>query len=108
MTKAELKEALDMYFEDDDVVVCADENKDGQSNGDMQLIDYRDAWPWLPIESAPHDGTEIIVWCEGVQDLPPLVCRCAWHSDAGFCVDELREPKYWIAPPNAVGKLHED
>lgn len=26
MTKAELKEALDMYFEDDDVVVCADEN----------------------------------------------------------------------------------
>ena len=26
MTKAELKEALDMYFDDDEVVVCADEN----------------------------------------------------------------------------------
>ena len=26
MTKAELVEALDMYFEDDEVVVCADEN----------------------------------------------------------------------------------
>ena len=26
MTKAELKEALDLYFEDDEVVVCADES----------------------------------------------------------------------------------
>lgn len=26
MTKAELIEALDMYFEDDEVVVCANEN----------------------------------------------------------------------------------
>ena len=26
MTKAELKEALDLYFEDDEVVVCADED----------------------------------------------------------------------------------
>jgi hypothetical protein len=26
MTKAELKEALDLYFDDDEVVVCADES----------------------------------------------------------------------------------
>lgn len=58
---------------------------------------------WQPIETAPRDGTEIVVWCDGVQDLPPLASLCAWHPDAGFCVDELREPKYWIAPPNNQG-----
>lgn len=29
MTKAELKEALDLWFEDDEVVVCADEDGGG-------------------------------------------------------------------------------
>lgn len=62
--------------------------------------DYNKTWPWEPIDTAPRDGTEIVVWCDGVQDLPPLVSRCAWQPDAGFCVDELREPKYWIVQPN--------
>lgn len=56
---------------------------------------------WLPMDTAPHD-TEIVVWCDGVQDLPPMVSLCKWHPDAGFYVDELREPKWWTNKPTSM------
>ena len=28
-----------------------------------------------------------------------LASMCAYHRDAGFCIDELREPTHWILPP---------
>jgi hypothetical protein len=65
---------------------------------------------WQPIETAPQDGTLIIVYAETPEharwpdqslDLPPLVTLCAWHPDTGFCVCEIREPTHWMpySPP---------
>jgi hypothetical protein len=56
---------------------------------------------WLPIASAPKDGTEIIVYCPPAHGLNHMASVCAWHEDAGFCVCELREPALWIPLPNA-------
>jgi hypothetical protein len=56
---------------------------------------------WLPIESAPRDGTEIAVYAPARHGLQSMVSKCAWHPDAGFCIDELREPTHWqpLPPP---------
>lgn len=51
---------------------------------------------WQPIETAPQDGTEVLVYASGKEyDLPNYVGPCSFHEDAGWCVCELREPKYW-------------
>jgi hypothetical protein len=59
---------------------------------------------WLPISTAPTDGTEVRVlaqivdpyrWHECVRDLEPFECDCAYHPDAGWCVDEVREVTHW-------------
>ena len=56
---------------------------------------------WKPIETAPKDGT--VVWVdvaarsEGVQEeLPAFQTCCAYHPDAGWCADELREVTHWM------------
>ena len=49
---------------------------------------------WQPITKAPRDR-EIEVLCPPREGLPELVSKCKWHPDAGFCVDELREPTHW-------------
>ena len=55
---------------------------------------------WKPIETAPKDGTEVIVYCPPNQHgLGHLVSICSWHEDAGWCVCELREPTLWTSLP---------
>ena len=49
---------------------------------------------WQPISRAPRDR-EIEVLCPPREGLPELISKCLWHPDAGFCVDELREPTHW-------------
>lgn len=61
----------------------------------------RDKLGWLPINSAPIDGTEIIVYCPPAHGLPHMVGVCSWHKDARFCVCELREPTLWVPLPNS-------
>jgi hypothetical protein len=52
---------------------------------------------WLPIQSAPKDGTDILAWVGGMH--PCTIAR--WHDDfngwtaAGFLVT----PTYWRADP---------
>jgi hypothetical protein len=58
---------------------------------------------WLPIESAPKDGTEIVVYCPPAHKLNHMASVCAYDEDAGFCVCELREPTLWIPLPNERG-----
>jgi len=53
---------------------------------------------WKPIESAPQDR-EIVVYAPGREGLGELVSLCQWHPDAGFCIDELREPTLWTEKP---------
>lgn len=45
---------------------------------------------WLPIKQAPTDGTEVEVKTDEREGLSSIICRCAYHPDAGWCVDELR------------------
>lgn len=56
----------------------------------IQKINSRIAW--YPIEDAPKYEL-ILVWCPPREGLSELFALCQWHEDAGFCVDELREPK---------------
>lgn len=56
---------------------------------------------WKPIETAPKDGTVVWVYVaarsEGVQEeLPAFQTCCAYHPDAGWCADELREVTHWM------------
>lgn len=53
-----------------------------------------------PIETAPQDGTEVWVYVAeesaGWDDpLPAFECKAAYHPDAGWCVDELRQVTHW-------------
>lgn len=57
---------------------------------------------WRPIETAPRDGTVVIVHAAERDGLPAFQTVCAWHPDAGWCVCELREVTHWQplpAPP---------
>lgn len=54
---------------------------------------------WRPIETAKKDGTEVWVYAAPYQDLPGFQCRCGYHSEGGWCVDELREVTHWMPLP---------
>jgi hypothetical protein len=66
---------------------------------------------WQPIETAPKDGTKVLVYATvlhpekwGVH-LEPMVCAASYHPDAGWCVCEIRDATHWRplpAPPAAA------
>jgi hypothetical protein len=62
--------------------------------------------PWMPIETAPKDGTEFWAYSQDLSGngLSSFQSRCAWHPDAGFCTDEIREPTHWMPLPPAPQK----
>lgn len=74
----------------------------GPSTADemRQAADALDALAWQPMETAPKDR-DIIVLTDSIVGLPSIVCQCRWHPDAGFCVDELRQPQWWMEMPPA-------
>lgn len=52
-------------------------------------------------DNTPRDRL-IIVFAPGDNPdfqapLPDIVCLCQWHPDAGFCVDEIRNPTHWMS-----------
>lgn len=51
-----------------------------------------------PIETAPRDRP-IIVYAPARDGLPEMASMCQWHPDAGFCIDEMREPTHWMEKP---------
>ena len=52
---------------------------------------------WKLIETAPKDGTVVWVYVAAYSDLPAFECECAYHKDAGWCADELREVTHWMS-----------
>jgi hypothetical protein len=59
---------------------------------------------WQPIETAPRDGTTVQVYLPPKDGLPGFVTTCAWHPDAGWCADELREITHWAPLPEPPGE----
>ena len=57
-----------------------------------------DTTGWQPIETAPQDRP-IVVYAPGRDGLHEMASMCRWHPDAGFCIDELREPTHWMDRP---------
>jgi len=53
---------------------------------------------WQPIETAPQDRP-IVVYAPARDGLQEMASICQWHPDAGFCIDELREPTHWTPIP---------
>ena len=62
------------------------------------LNDCKELHPWQPIDDAPKDR-DIAVYAPSYQGLPSMVSKCKWHDDAGFCIDELRQPTHWCELP---------
>jgi len=58
-----------------------------------------------PIAEAPRDGMMFLAYSEDLSGngLTPFWSGCAWHDDAGFCTDEIREPTHFI-PISAIPK----
>lgn len=80
---------------------------DGFSTDDYmrsQQADTGEATPappeWQPIETAPKDGTLFLSWAPAREGLPAMYSLCAWHPDAGFCIDEIREASIWTPLPS--------
>ena len=59
-----------------------------------------EAVAWQPIADAPDDR-QVAVWCPAREGLDELMTFARHHPDAGFCVDELREPTHFriVEPP---------
>ena len=55
--------------------------------------------PWRLIETAPTDGTVVLVFAAERDGLAAFQCTAAYHEDAGWCVDELREVTHWMPLP---------
>lgn len=49
-----------------------------------------------PIATAPTDGTPVWVYVAAADGLEAFFCKAAYHPDAGWCCDELRETTAWI------------
>ena len=60
--------------------------------------------PWRLIETAPTDGTVVLVFAAERDGPAAFQCTAAYHEDAGWCVDELREVTHWMPLPPAPQK----
>jgi hypothetical protein len=60
---------------------------------------------WQPIETAPKD-CDVLVYAAESDGLPGFITISRWHSDAGFCVCEIREATHWqpLPPPPLPGE----
>jgi hypothetical protein len=54
---------------------------------------------WMPIETAPSDGTFVWVYTAARDGLPAFQGPCAYHRSAGWCTDELRWVTHWMTHP---------
>ena len=58
---------------------------------------------WQPIGTAPLDAW-VLVYAAPRDGLDGFICTARYHSDGGWCVDELRHVTHWMPlpePPHA-------
>jgi hypothetical protein len=53
------------------------------------------AW-WAPIEYASTSGKTYWVYVAPKDGLPGFQTYCAYHPDAGWCADEIREVTHFL------------
>jgi hypothetical protein len=63
-----------------------------------QLLEER---RWRPLAEAKTDGSPMLVYAPAREGLSAMQSVCAYHPDAGFCIDELREPTHFMELPAA-------
>jgi len=98
---AELIERLEIHalsWRRPDAHEARDANSEAEIIAEAALA-LRQLTEWKPIESAPRDGTPIWVWAPPAHGLSAMHSLCAYHPDAGFCIDELRDPTHWRPLP---------
>lgn len=61
-------------------------------------LEAAEAAAWEVMETAPRDR-EVWYYAPPSDELPSLLGRVKYHPDAGFCVDEFREPTHWRPLP---------
>ena len=59
------------------------------------------------MRDAPQDRN-ILVLCPEYQGLQAMWAVARWHKDAGFCVDELRQPVMWWDFPTLLEAIPMD
>lgn len=53
---------------------------------------------WRLIDTAPLDAW-VLVYAASRDGLDGFICTARYHSDGGWCVDELREVTHWMPLP---------
>lgn len=66
-----------------------------------RLIAARDAAANPLDEDTPRDEL-LLVYAPSRDGWPPIFSLCQWHPDAGFCIDEVREPDRWWRLPTVT------
>ena len=75
---------------------------------DAEIAALKAERAWRPIESAPRDGTRVLVYAPPPDPakwhgstLGSLICTVEYHADGGWCVCEIREATRWQPLPPA-------
>lgn len=75
---------------------------------DAEIAALKAEREWRPIESAPRDGTRVLVYAPPPDPakwhgstLGSLICTVEYHADGGWCVCEIREATRWQPLPPA-------
>lgn len=64
------------------------------------MSDFPAVQAWQPIATAPT-GDDVLVYAAPAHGLPGFMAVTRWHSDGGWCVDELRAITHWMPLPAA-------
>lgn len=54
---------------------------------------------WRPIKTVPKDGTRVLIYVSAYETLPGFITVAYYHSEGGWCADELRRTTHWMPLP---------
>lgn len=74
----------------------------------LDVLAVAEHMEWQTIETAPTDGSLVLVWAAPYEGLPCFVTPARYQPNVGWCVDELRGATHWrplpAGPDNKEGK----
>lgn len=84
------------------------------TEADAEIARLRVELAWQPIETAPKDGTVVLIWCaEGIKTAWWEACYVwvapgAWVSDHNRSDTEEHEPTHWMRLPEPPARTQPD